>query len=242
MKKIIVYALASILLMQSCENENGWFGEGSSENQEYNSSKIENKPVIKETSLENVTQSDLPQLLLKTSVSITNYNNNKIINTGSGAFIANNKVVTNFHVIENSNRIKIVRNSDQKIFQGKILKIDKNHDVCIIEIENEEVQNFLKVNDKTPSIASDIMVAGSPLGLNGTITKGSISRIARKEPYDFEMIQISAPISPGSSGGPVINMKGELIGISVGSYVGEGIQNINFAVPARYIKFLLDNL
>ena len=242
MKKLIPYALGSILLMQSCENENGWFGEGNRENQEYNSGKIEKKPIIKETTLENVSQNYLPQLLLKTSVSITNFNNGKIIGTGSGAFVASNMVVTNSHVIENGNSIEIIRNSDSKKFIGEIIKIDKAHDVCIIEIKNDEVDVFLTLDNKTPDIASEIMVAGSPLGLNGTITKGSVSRIAKKDPYDFEMIQITAPISPGSSGGPVINMTGELIGISVGSFVGEGIQNINFAVPSKYIKFLLDNI
>ena len=196
------------------------------------------KEVIKTSKKENLT-ADVPELLLKTSVSILNYKGKRALNSGSGAFISPTLVVTNYHVIEGGNRIEIIRNSDQKIFNGKVKKIDDIHDVCIVEIINDSIEDYLIINDRYPKIGSDIIVAGSPIGLNGTITKGNISNIQKEEPYDYELLQISAPISPGNSGGPVVNDRGELIGISVASMVGEGVQNINFAVPSKYIKFLL---
>jgi S1-C subfamily serine protease len=96
----------------------------------------------------------------------------------------------------------------------------------------------IKISSNLPKIGDDIMVAGSPQGLEGTISKGIISSIRKFDPYDYELIQISAPISEGSSGGPVVNSSGELIGISV-SGMKEG-QNLNFAVPVKYISHLLD--
>ena len=240
MKKFAFYSLFLFLILQSCENENGWYGEGSKSDVDLNQISTEDSQKI-EVNTNNGSLSNLPELLLNTSVSISNFQNKRKIGTGSGAFISNNKVVTNYHVIEKGNRIELIRNSDQKKFEGTVEKVDRTHDVCIIQIENETVEKFLKIKRERPGIATEIMVAGSPLGLNGTITKGNISRIARNEPYEFEMLQISAPISPGSSGGPVINMSGELVGISVGSLVGEGIQNVNFAVPSKYIIHLLED-
>lgn len=240
MKQLIIYSLIFFLILQSCENENGWYGEGLKSDVDLNQTTTEDSPKI-EANTNDGSLNNLPELLLNTSVSITNFKNNKKIGTGSGAFISSNKVVTNYHVIKTGNRIELIRNSDQKKFEGTVEKVDRTHDICIIQIENETVEKFLKIKRERPSIGTEIMVAGSPLGLNGTITKGNISRIARKKPYEFEMLQISAPISPGSSGGPVINMSGELVGISVGSLVGKGIQNINFAVPSKYIIHLLED-
>jgi|TARA_B110000902_G_C14259285_1_gene569158 S1-C subfamily serine protease len=227
-----------LILFQSCENENGWYGEGINNNLHKEHEESKERELQKTTNTK--TEKDLPSLLLNTSVSITNFLGKNELNTGSGAFISPSLVVTNYHVIEGGNLIELSRNSDKKLFKGKIKIIDRTHDVCILELVEEKVEEFLIINKNRPSIGTDIMVAGSPLGLNGTITKGSISRIARENPYEFEIFQITAPISPGSSGGPLVNLKGELIGIAVSSLVGQGIQNINFAVPSKYIYYLLD--
>jgi S1-C subfamily serine protease len=184
-------------------------------------------------------EKDIPELLLNTTVTVSNFLDKKKLNIGSGAFISEKLVVTNYHVVEGGNNWELTRFSDKKKFTAKIIKIDETHDVCILELKNEIVNDYLKINDKYPKIGSDILVSGSPIGLDGTITKGNISNIQRKEPFDYELFQISAPISPGSSGGPVVNIKGEVVGIAVSAIVGEGIQNINFAVPAKYIKFLM---
>jgi S1-C subfamily serine protease len=184
-------------------------------------------------------EKDIPELLLGTSVTVSNFRGNKKLNIGSGAFISEKLVVTNYHVVEGGNNWELIRFSDKKKFTAKIKKIDATHDVCILELNNEIVNDYLKINDRYPKIGSDILVAGSPIGLDGTITKGNISNIQREEPFDYELLQISAPISPGNSGGPVVNKKGEIVGITVSTIVGQGIQNINFAVPAKYIMFLM---
>jgi S1-C subfamily serine protease len=230
------------MALVSCENENGFFGEKINVSDNKNQSESRNKSnqdnnSIKENE-ESYSEEDIPDLLLKTSVSISNYSNGIELNTGSGAFISTNLVVTNYHVIEGGDHIELTRNSDNKKFTGKLKKIDEVHDVCLIEIE-EVVNEFLKLNDQFPKIGDDIMVAGSPIGFNGTITKGNVSNIQKKEPFDYEVLQISAPMSPGNSGGPVVNLKGELIGISVGSMIGIDIQNINFAIPSKYVMLLL---
>lgn len=235
--KHLILLIVSLLAFTSCINENGWYGEGI--DKENNDTKSEeNQPASKANKDE--TPKEIISFLLKSSVSITNMKGGKILNTGSGAFISSNLVVTNYHVIEGGETVELIRNSDKKKFFGKIKRYDKFHDVCIIKLTNERVENFLSINQDKAKIGEEITVVGSPIGLDGTISKGIISNIQKKEPYDYKLLQISAPISPGSSGGPVVNIKGELLGISVGSSQGDGVQNINFAVPARYISFLLD--
>jgi S1-C subfamily serine protease len=114
--------------------------------------------------------------------------------------------------------------------------LDKVHDVALLQFDGYSAEP-IKLASNLPKIGENVIVAGSPKGLTGTISKGTISAIRSFDPYDFNLLQISAPISQGSSGGPVVNEQGELLGISV-SMFSEG-QNLNFAVPVRYIKYLL---
>jgi S1-C subfamily serine protease len=245
MVKYILYFAFLILLISCDRSELDNLIEDSSKNknqEEKNnnlSSQQKNKDSIEVKKDTATIKQDIPELLLKTSVTVSNYRNKTKLNIGSGAFISSNLVVTNYHVIQGGNNWELTRFSDKRKFTAKIKKIDEVHDVCILELVNSSVETYLNITDSYPKIGTDILVAGSPIGLEGTITKGNISNIQREEPYDYELLQISAPISPGNSGGPVVNMAGKIVGISVSTIVGQGIQNINFAVPAKYIKFLL---
>ena len=80
---------------------------------------------------------------------------------------------------------------------------------------------------------------GSPEGLSGSISKGIVSALRKFEPYNYSLIQIDAAISPGSSGGPVVNKKGEVVGITVSKLDIPNAQNLNFAVPTKYLEFLM---
>ena len=90
-------------------------------------------------------------------------------------------------------------------------------------------------NSSDVKIGETVYVAGNPKGLEGTFSNGIIS--SRRDPYTKERLQMTAPISPGSSGGPVLNSKGEVIGVSFMTLVGG--QNLNFAIPSRYLTELL---
>jgi serine protease Do len=235
--KLIPLFIFIMFFIQSCDrSEIDKLIENHEEQKPNSIEKIKNKNSIKSNYEKNI---DIADLLLKTSVTVSNYDGSKKINSGSGVFISKNLLVTNFHVVQGGDNWEIIRFSDNKKFKAKIRKVDRIHDVCILELIDDRVNIHLNINDKYPKIGSDIIVAGSPIGLDGTITKGNISNIQREEPFDYELLQISAPISPGNSGGPVVNLKGELIGITVSSIVGQGIQNINFAVPSKYIMFLM---
>lgn len=86
-------------------------------------------------------------------------------------------------------------------------------------------------------IGASVFVAGNPKGLEGTFSDGIIS--SRRDKLTKERLQMTAPISPGSSGGPVLNRKGEVIGVSFAMYRSLDAQNLNFAIPSKYLKKLL---
>jgi S1-C subfamily serine protease len=129
------------------------------------------------------------------------------LSQGSGFFINKNTLITNYHVIEGSHSVELkVIGEDDFIRGAKIILASKKHDIAIIETKKE--YSFFKIDSlDTESIGSKIYTIGNPRGLEGTISEGIISA-KRKEDYD--LIQITAPISPGNSGGPLINKKGDV--------------------------------
>ena len=155
---------------------------------------------------------------------------------GSGFFVAPNIIATNYHVVEGAtNASCILNNSDIEYKIDGYVGVDKSVDLILLKVSTLN-KPAIKFAVSTASIGQKVYVIGSPQGLPATISDGIISGMR-----DFEgikLLQMTASISPGSSGGPVLNSNGELIGISV-SQLTEG-QNLNFAIPKSYLQILLD--
>lgn len=148
---------------------------------------------------------------------------------GSGV-VLNDKgyVVTNYHVLSGNERLEILH-GDEIIPYVDIIGIDVEKDILILQIEEKRFPS-LKIGDvKSLKVGQRIYAIGSPMGFENTISEGIISGLRSYEELRKNYIQITASISPGSSGGAVVNDKGELIGIST-STIQEG-QNLNFAIP-----------
>lgn len=169
---------------------------------------------------------------------IETYDENAVLlGTGSGFFITNDGLaLTNYHVIEGASFVKVV------LSDGKVLLVDSSlyssdEDIAILLIPGSGF-NFLKIGDSEKVVGGQLIYSiGSPLGLENTISVGLISNPSRKVD-GHTWFQISAPISPGSSGGALINEYGEVIGITTGSFVNG--QNINLAIPIKQIYELLE--
>lgn len=161
------------------------------------------------------------------------------ISLGSGFFVGSNIIATNSHLLERgvSGYAKVVGDEKKYNLLGYI-GIDLEKDLVLLQLDGAEV-SILQLGDSSdPAIGQEIYAIGNPLGLEGTISEGIISGIRMVE--SATILQITAPISPGSSGGPVLNNEGEVIGIAFATFAGG--QNLNFAIPVKYLRDLLKNL
>jgi S1-C subfamily serine protease len=160
-----------------------------------------------------------------------------ILRLGSGFFISQNgDIITNYHVLEGAESAE-VKTSDGKTYTiSDIVAVDEKNDIIRLSVNIPSKYVLpLSLSETTPEIGERIIVYGSPLGLEKTLSDGIISAI-REVPGYGKLIQITAPISPGSSGSPVLNMKGEVIGVATFQMI-EG-QNLNFAIPSERIASL----
>ncbi len=187
-------------------------------------------------------QESLPELikrLLPAVVTVVGFNAaGKVIRLGSGVFIdRQGHLITNLHVI------KGVARAEVKLPQGEVypltemLASDEKADLVKLVVNLPGgAPHYLAVSGARAEVGQRVVVLGSPLGLERTVTEGMVSAI-RTVRDRGEFLQISAPISPGSSGGPVVNMTGQVIGIATFQVRG---QNINFAVPGYRLLALQD--
>ena len=155
---------------------------------------------------------------------------------GSGFFIDKNLIITNYHVIEGENEAFIsLNNSDKKIKVIGYQSIDKVNDLVLLQVDYIN-QSFIELENNVPKPGEKVYAIGSPVGLNKTISEGIVSGIRSFK--DNKLIQITTPISHGSSGCPVINENGKVIAVAVSGI--EGASNIGFCIPSNYINSLLD--
>ena len=173
-------------------------------------------------------------------VTVITYNRqNKILAQGSGFFIDDlGRAITCFHVMKGAYRAE-VRNFEQKTFPVRSV-VGENKDLDLVKLRVEIPRSdyhWIRLSDKQTAVAEQVVVIGSPLGLEQTVSDGIVSAIRQ---YKSGLVyQISAPISPGSSGSPVANMRGEIIGVA--SFQSIKGQNLNFAIPGEYVLNLKDH-
>lgn len=144
-------------------------------------------------------------------------------------------IATNLHVIAGASEL-VVATPDKRLFPVvEVLAVDREHDLALLRIDAE--LGALVLGDSDAVRAGDSVVAiGHPLGLEDTVSNGLVSAVRVIDP-SLTVLQISAPIAPGSSGGPLFSDHGEVIGVAT-AYSTKG-QNLNFGVPVRYLKELL---
>ena len=186
-------------------------------------------------------QENLPVLIKKAEPSIvvivTYGKEGNMLGQGTGFFInQEGDVVTNSHVLEGASRAVVKTTDGEEHAVRRVLAEDKEGDLVRVSVEiPKEAVRPLPVSAGLPEVGERVMIIGTPLGLDKTVSDGIVSAV-RDVPAFGKIIQVTAPISPGSSGSPVINMKGEVIGIAT-FFVVAG-QNINFAIPGERIAKL----
>ena len=154
---------------------------------------------------------------------------------GSGFIIDDELIVTNVHVIEGSSSAYVLLNGHEKKYTvSGYVAIDKSNDLVILKVAGLYGSKLNLGSETFPEIGEKIYAVGNPKGLNGTFSEGIVSGI--RELTTNQILQITAPISPGSSGGPVLNSSGRVVGIAFASFSAG--QNLNFAIPVKYLSTL----
>ena len=162
--------------------------------------------------------------------------NGQPISLGSGFFVGNGQIATNLHVVEGAARgyAKLVGQKTKYDIEG-ITAIDSQRDLVILKVSAFGQQVLSLGDSDAVQVGESVYAVGNPRGLEGTFSQGIISSI--REVGTDKLLQITAPISPGSSGGPVLNRASDVIGVSVATF--RGGQNLNFAIPSNYLQALV---
>ncbi len=145
-------------------------------------------------------------------------------------------IATNLHVIVGRGRLVVILPDQRQFPVLEVVSHDPNVDLAIVRIAAHDLPT-LSLGDSEAMHAGDPIVAiGHPLGLEDTVSNGLISAVRALD--GVTVLQISAPIAPGSSGGPIFNERGEVVGVCTALL--QGGQNLNFGVPSKYVRALLD--
>ena len=183
---------------------------------------------------------ELAQKALAATVSLEMQDENgDTLKRGSGFFVRRNLIATNFHVIDGAAKgyARLVNTATTYPIEG-VTAANEANDLALLKVSVHGINPLNLGNSDAVQIGETVYVAGNPLGLEGTFSDGIISG-RRDSAGKKERLQMTAPISPGSSGGPVLNRKGEVIGVSTSLYNPLFGQNLNFAVPSKALQALL---
>ena len=169
---------------------------------------------------------------------ITSDKDGRPVAQGTGFLVSKDgRIVTNYHVIKDASSA-IVKLPDGAFYQvDGIMAFDKTRDLAIIKAHGQNFRVVSLGNSDRVQVGEEVVAIGSPLSLESTVSSGIVSGIRNIEDEGGKFLQITAPISPGSSGGPLFNMSGEVIGITT-LYL-KGGENLNFAIPINDAKRLL---
>lgn len=172
----------------------------------------------------------------------------KKVGTGSGVIISpDGHIITNYHVIENSSEV-IVTTNDNKEYEAEIIGFDEVTDIAVLKIKSDINLDYIFFGDSDSTLIGEwVLAVGNPYNLNSTVTAGIVSSKSRDlNEYDQKnqsFIQTDAAVNFGNSGGALVNIRGELIGINTliqsmtGGYVG-----YSFAVPSNTVRKIFEDI
>jgi V8-like Glu-specific endopeptidase len=157
---------------------------------------------------------------------------------GSGFVISKDgRILTNYHVIR-SGSSAVVKLPDGAFFAvGGVLAFDKTRDIAVIKAHGENFRTVTLGDSDGIQVGEEVVAIGNPLSLESTVSNGIVSGVRTVEEEGGKFLQVTAPISPGSSGGPLFDMAGKVVGITT-LYI-KGGENLNFAVPINDAKGLI---
>ena len=153
---------------------------------------------------------------------------------GSGFFVGSHGlVITNAHVVEGASKI-IVRTRSKETFLATVRKLSIPDDLALLSVRGVQQDGLILASGDTTEVGMDVIAIGSPLGLEGTVTRGIVSALRRLD--NIPLLQIDAAISPGNSGGPLVTEDGTVIGVNTLKISAKSAESIGFAISAGHVR------
>ena len=186
----------------------------------------------------------------KSVVGIVIYNNTGIKGYASGViYSADGYIVSNDHIYEDVPDAKFkIYTADGKIYDGKFIAGDTRSDLSVIKVNASALTPAVFGNSGESVCGEEVLAIGRPrdAAANSSVTKGIISyvnrRVRNSTNYSEKLIETDSPINPGSSGGALVNMYGQVIGITSSKLVGEDYDSVGYAIPSATVKFVIESL
>lgn len=148
-------------------------------------------------------------------------------------------LITNAHVIEGASKI-IVRTRSGESFLARVVKLSLADDLALLSVQGAEVRGLPVAADGDVEVGMDVIAVGSPLGLEGTVTRGIASAIRRFGNVAY--LQIDAAINPGNSGGPLLSDRGEVLGVNTWKVPAKVSDSIGFAISIAHVRQVFGTL
>ncbi len=173
----------------------------------------------------------------------------ELTESASGVIISpDGYVITNHHVIENAEEIKVIM-PEKGIFEAELVGSDTMTDLALLKIDERDLTHIPLADSGKSRVGETVLAIGNPLGLQQSVTAGIISAVERQvmipgTDYAYTFIQTDAVVNPGNSGGPLVNLNGEIVGINTAKIALPGVEGIGLSVPSntvdRVIRDFLD--
>ena len=159
---------------------------------------------------------------------------------GSGFLVSKDgKIVTNLHVIRDMKSATVQLRGGEIFDSLSVRAVDERRDLAVVQIAGFNLPALELGNSDTLTVGEPLVIVGSPRGLEGTVTAGILSSV-RDSGEGFKVLQTDASVNPGNSGGPLVNSKGQAVGVV--SFKLLSAEGLNFAIPVNYVRGLLDSL
>jgi serine protease Do len=164
---------------------------------------------------------------------------------GSGVIVSKEgHILTNHHVIAGMTEVR-AQLSDGRNLAAKLIGSDRSTDLAVLKVEDTNLEPLPLGDSDNLRVGQQVFAVGNPYGLDETVTRGIVSAIGRRARSDsgVDAIQHDAAVNPGNSGGPLINIRGEIVGINSAIYTRTGgFQGISFAIPSNTVRRVLESI